>query len=174
MRPLDGPLTFPIIGNFPIKNVPLLDLLGTGFALQPRGLADKGDEWRLAGDGWRVAGEDNHPVGYDILTGGVRELPPYTVYENTQAFPRAFVVPEGRALPPAQEVMDTLVAADLRACVLLEAMGRSRAAGRAVMLRTGGGNPGLSAQSGYDPCGTGTGRLPGVDGYLVSRLEMHD
>jgi hypothetical protein len=121
LRPLDGPLTFPVIGNFPIKNKSLLDLLGAGYALQPATLAALGDAWRLEGDGWRAVGEDPAPVGYDFSTGGMWRLPPCTVYENVRAFPRAFVVPEARPLPDRPEVLAALTATDFRADVLLEA-----------------------------------------------------
>jgi hypothetical protein len=119
LRPLDGPLTFPVIGNFPIKNKPLLDLLGTGYALQPTELAAS-DDWRLDGAGWRAVCEDTDAAGYDFATGGRRRLPPYTVFENTSAFPRAFVVPEARPMPERSEVLDALAVTDFRACVLLE------------------------------------------------------
>src|SRR5262249_17734753 len=68
LRPPESTLTFPIIGNFPIKNKSLLDLLGTGYALQP---ATLDDEWRLSDDGWRIVGKDDSPVGYDLVTGGL-------------------------------------------------------------------------------------------------------
>jgi hypothetical protein len=136
LRPFDGPLTFPVIGNFPIKNKSLLDLLGTGYALQPTALAAAGDDWRLDGPGWRVLGEDAEPTGYDLVDGGLRPLPPYTVYENTGAFPRAFVVPEARPLPERPRVAAALAATDFRACVLLEEWdGAARPGGAAAAYR---------------------------------------
>jgi hypothetical protein len=117
LRPLESTFTFPIIGNFPIKNKSLLDLLGAGYVLQP---ATLDYDWRLHGDGWRIVGEDGSPVGYDVVTGGLRQLPCYTVYENTTAFPRAFVVSEARTLPERSEVLAALTTTDLRSCVLLE------------------------------------------------------
>jgi hypothetical protein len=119
LLPLEGPLTFPVIGNFPIRNKPLLDLLGTGYVLQPAAFAGL-DDWRLDGPGWRVVAEDGSPVGYDFTSDGLRPLPPYTVYENTTAFPRAFVVPEARPLPERPRVLGAMTATDFRECVLLE------------------------------------------------------
>jgi hypothetical protein len=136
LRPLDGPLTFPVLGNFPIKNKSLLDLLGTGYVLQPTALASLGPDWRLEGDGWLAVGEDPAPVGYDFASGGPRPLPPYTVYENARAFPRAFVVPEARPLPGRDEVLEVLAAADFRAGVFLEGWdGSARPGGGAAAFR---------------------------------------
>jgi hypothetical protein len=158
LRPLDGPLTFPVIGNFPVRNKPLLDLLGTGYALQPAGL---GDDWRLDGPGWRPVSEDAAPAGYDFVTGGRRPLPPYTVYENTQALPRAFVVPEAAPLPERSEVLDTLAATDFRARVLLEGWdGSPRPGGAAAGYRS-------AELLEYRPNRVRVGVGPGPAGYLV-------
>ena len=46
LRPLEGTLMFPIIGNFPIVNKSLLDLLGTRYLVQP-------SEMPLEQPGWR-------------------------------------------------------------------------------------------------------------------------
>jgi len=137
LRPLDGPLTFPVLGNFPIKNKSLLDLLGTGYALQPTVLGACGDDWRLEGSGWRVVGNDPAPNGYDFATGGRRPLPAYTVYENTQALPRAFIVPEGRPLPERSQTLEALAGADFRTCVLLEGCdGPERPGGASAAFRS--------------------------------------
>jgi len=136
LAPLDGPLTFPVIGNFPIRNKPLLDLLGTGYVLQPASFADLDSDWRLAEPGWRVVGEDGAAAGYDFTSDGLRPLPPYTVYENTSAFPRAFVVPEARPLPERARVLEALTTTDLRQCVLLEGWeGPVRPGGSAATFR---------------------------------------
>jgi hypothetical protein len=66
--------------------------------LQPAEFAHD-DDWRLDAPGWRVVAEDGTPVGYDFTSDGLCPLPPYAVYENSTAFPRAFVVPEARPLP---------------------------------------------------------------------------
>jgi hypothetical protein len=160
LRPFDGPLTFPVIGNFPIKNKSLLDLLGTGYALQPTEFAGQ-DDWRLEGPGWRAVGEDGAPAGYDLESGGRHALPPYTVYENTAAFPRAFVVPEARPLPQRADVLEALTAADLRACALLEGWdGVSRPGGGAADFR-----PAQVAE--YRPNRVTVRVDPGPPGYLV-------
>ncbi|HKI33329.1 MAG TPA: hypothetical protein VKA46_15860 [Gemmataceae bacterium] len=161
LRPLDGPFTFPVIGNFPIRNKSLLDLLGTGYALQPTGLASFGDDWRLEGDGWRVVGEDGAPAGYDFATGARRPLPPYTVYQNTMVFPRAFVVPEARPLPPRAQVLEALTAADFRTCVLLEEWdGARRPGGEAAAFRP-------AEVVAYRPNRVTVHVEPGPAGYLV-------
>ncbi len=116
LHPLDGPLTFPVIGNFPIRNRSLLDLLGTGYALQPTALAQCGDEWRLEGNGWYAIADDPAPEGYDFSSGGRRALPSYTLYANPQALPRAFIVPAARPLPERPQVLETLAQTDFRAC----------------------------------------------------------
>jgi hypothetical protein len=113
LHPFDGPLTFPVIGNFPIANKPLLDLLGVRYLVAP---ADRPP----AQEGWQKVAEDEHPVGYDFIAGGMRELPPYTVYENTGALPRAFAVPHASPLPERSQVLAALKNTDLRDTVLLE------------------------------------------------------
>ncbi|HEX5271447.1 MAG TPA: hypothetical protein VFW33_13210, partial [Gemmataceae bacterium] len=158
LRPLDGPLTFPVVGNFPVRNKSLLDLLGTSYALQPSGL---GDDWRLDGPGWRVVGEDAAPAGYDFATGGRQPLPPYTVYENTEALPRAFVVPEAAPLPDRALVLDTLAATDFRARVLLEGRdGPARPGGAAADYR-----PAELLE--YHPNRVRVAVEPGAPGFLV-------
>jgi hypothetical protein len=133
--PLEGPFTFPVIGNFPIRNKSLLDLLGTGYVLQPAEFAHE-EDWRLDGPGWRPVTEDDTPVGYDFTAVGLRHLPPYTIYENTTAFPRAFVVPEARPMPERSQVLDTITATDLRRSVLLEGWdGQARPGGTSAAFR---------------------------------------
>jgi hypothetical protein len=113
LHPMDGPLTFPVIGNFPVVNKPLLDLLGVSCLLQP-------SDFPLEGAGWRAVAADPRPRGFDFATGGTHALPPYTVYENADAFPRAFVVPTARPLPERAKVLPALKQTDFRREVLLE------------------------------------------------------
>jgi hypothetical protein len=113
LRPLDGPLTFPVIGDFPIKNRSLLDLLGTRYLAAPR------DDAREK-DGWQRRYDDEHPVAFDFIAGGRRALPHYAVYENTRVLPRAFVVPHAAPLPARPEVLAVLTSTDFRDTVLLE------------------------------------------------------
>jgi hypothetical protein len=157
LRPLDGPLTFPIIGNFPVRNRPLLDLLATTYALQP---SEFDGDWRL-GPGWRVVDEDPSPSGYDFSTGGRQRLPPYTVYENTQALPRAFVVPEAAPLPDRPLVLEALASTDFRARVLLEGWdGPPRPGGAEAVYRP-------ADVSEYQPNRVRIGVQPGAAGFLV-------
>jgi hypothetical protein len=111
--PFQHSLAFPVIGNFPIKNKALLDLLGTRYLVQP-------SDRPLEQEGWEPVAHDPHPRAYDFITGGVQELPAYTVYYNQAAFPRAFVVPEAAPLPERSEVLRALKATDFRRRVLLE------------------------------------------------------
>ena len=94
LRPLEDPLTFPVIVNFEIRNDKFLDLLGARYLLQPSALPENSQRWKS------VLG-DPQPVGFDCIAGGTVPLPPYTVYENRsdQLFPRAFVVPSALPLP---------------------------------------------------------------------------
>jgi hypothetical protein len=143
LRPLDGTLTFPVMSNFSLTNKPLLDLLGVRYLAAPA-------DWPLPPDGWRLVATDDHPVGYDFIAGGMRELPPYAVYENTQALPRAFVVPHAAPLPERPQVLAALKATDFRDTVLLE---------------------------GFEPRAAGTGpddsnRLAAITAYLPNRVEV--
>jgi hypothetical protein len=118
LRPLDGPLTFPVMSNFPLENKPLLDLLGTRYLLAPVGQLPA--EGALGKAGWRMVAEDAQPVGYDFIAGGVRRLPAYAVYENARALPRAFVVPHAAPLPERSQVLGALKMTNFRDTVLLE------------------------------------------------------
>jgi hypothetical protein len=98
--------------NFEVKNRPLLDLLGTRYLVQPSAIPPEGD-------GWQEVAHDPAPVAFGNVTGGMQRLPPYTVYENRDAFPRAFVVPEAAPLPE-RSALAALKETDLRRTVLLE------------------------------------------------------
>ena len=50
----------------------------------------------------------------------MQELSPYSIYENTKAFPRAFVVAKAIPLPERSKVLDALKATDFRQTVFLE------------------------------------------------------
>jgi hypothetical protein len=110
--PLSDDLTFPVLRNFPVENWSLLDLLGTRYLLQPS--TDKAPE------GWTKLLEDRQARAFDSTTGGIRQLEPYTLYENPRALPRAFVVFEAEALPPPAETLAKLKATDFRRTVLVE------------------------------------------------------
>jgi hypothetical protein len=86
LRPFEHPLTFPILGEVPIQDRALMDLLGVRYLLQP-------SDMPLEQTGWRKVCEDLHPEAYDVVAGGRLALRPYTIYENEQVFPRAFIIP---------------------------------------------------------------------------------
>jgi hypothetical protein len=113
--PLRDTLTYPVMGDLPaIRNKTLADLLGVRYLLQP-------SEWPVEGPGWRRYAEDSSPTVPGFLPEGQQKLPPYTVWENTTALPKAFVVTEAMALPADRpEALRALKATDFRRRVLLE------------------------------------------------------
>ena len=128
LQALDGMFTGPLVGTFPIRNQALADLLGIRFLLQPSALSleltVQDDAGRSA---WAKAFEDPNPRTYNFISVqpsgsdcGVQPLPPYTVYENHRALPRAFVVPEVAPLPDRKDVLAALKATDFRRRVYLE------------------------------------------------------
>jgi hypothetical protein len=122
LRPPQGPFTAPVSNSFVIKNKPLLDLLGVRYLLQPAGLSfEAAGEKRLDADArWQKLADDPSPHGFDFIAGGMQQLPPYTLYENRDALPRAFVVHEAAALPERSSALAALKATDFRRQVLLE------------------------------------------------------
>jgi hypothetical protein len=165
LRPLEGPLTFPVLSNFPLENKPLLDLLGTRYLLAPvdqpparqAALARAGAgelplpaaQEALEQDGWRKVAEDDRAASYDFIAGGVRPLPRYAVYENTRALPRAFVVPHAAPLPDRPRVLQALTTTDFRDTVLLE-----------------------GAPPAADPCAAGSTRDAVIEQYLPNRVAV--
>jgi hypothetical protein len=128
LSPLDGMFTGPIVGTFPIRNQSLADLLGIRFLLLP---ADQPLEATAQTDRphdtWTPVADDPRPVGFNFIPVtpscrdcGLHALPPYRVYENRQALPRAFVVPEAQPLPDRAAVLPALKSTDFRRRVLLE------------------------------------------------------
>src|SRR5262249_8220234 len=75
LSPFEGPLAYPVIGNFPVRDKRLLDLLGTRYLLQP-------SDWPLEQSGWRELAVDPSSASYDFVAGGRRSLPAYALYEN--------------------------------------------------------------------------------------------
>lgn len=112
LRALDSAVTQPLPDSFPLVNRRLLDQLGVRYLLHPSAATPPGD-------GWRALMVDPRPAGYSLAAGDVQDLPPYTVSENGQAFPRAFVVPRAAPLPPRPEILGALKRTDLRQTVLL-------------------------------------------------------
>ncbi|MGH7743744.1 MAG: hypothetical protein ACREQ5_02845, partial [Candidatus Dormibacteria bacterium] len=64
--------------------------------------------------------EDPRPQAFDFIAGGLREMPPYTVWENQTVLPRAFVVFRAAPLPERDDVLTRLIATDFLEEVLLE------------------------------------------------------
>src|SRR5262249_14433974 len=109
--------------NFPVKNKALLELLDVRYLLQPSDPSFRvpGEE-SLARETWQRVFEDPSPEAHLLITGylhGLQTFPPYSVYENKTAFPRAFVVPHAAALPRRGSVLQALKVTDLRQTVLL-------------------------------------------------------
>lgn len=115
LRALDGSLTFPVINDFPARNPELLHLLGARYILQPTTDDATPRTWW-----YRWVYTDPDPAVYDFVSGGVRRLGSYTVYENDSVYPRAFVVSRAAVLPERSRVLSALKAADFRRVVLLE------------------------------------------------------
>jgi hypothetical protein len=124
LLPRQGAFGFPIMGNFPIANKNLLDLLGVRYVLQPSQTPSK---W-LQGSGeigthssWTQVENDPDPHAYLVVLGGIQKLPPFTTYENRDVFARAFVVPEAVRLP-AHSVLPALKSTQFDRQVLLEGL----------------------------------------------------
>jgi hypothetical protein len=121
MRPFEGPFGHPILKRIPVRNKRLVDLMGVRYLLQPRDPVDQPDGHIPAREpAWRFVAEDDDARAYNFTLGGVRPLPPYEVWENPDALPRAFVVPQAAPLPERRAVLDTLKRTDFQQTVLLE------------------------------------------------------
>jgi hypothetical protein len=121
MEPFQGPLGHPILQRIPVRNKPLVDLLGVRYLLQPRDPEDQPEgHVPASGPGWRRVLGDDDAAAYNFTNGGVRPLPPYELWENLDAMPRAFVVPRAAPLPERQAVLDALKTKDFKQTVLLE------------------------------------------------------
>jgi hypothetical protein len=101
------------VDNFEVRNRPLLDLLGTRYLVQPSALPPEGG-------GWQEVERDPEPVTFCNVTGGIKQIPSYTVYENRDTFPRAFVVPSAAPFPAGRSALAALKETDFRRTVLLE------------------------------------------------------
>jgi hypothetical protein len=130
LRPLDQMFTGPILGTFPIKNQELADLLGIRFLLQPADLPLEATvQTAKPESAWTCVSEDPDPVCFNFIPAGgsgrdcgVQPLPPYKVYENRKAAPRAFIVPHAAPLPERPRILTALKHADFRHTVLLEGL----------------------------------------------------
>jgi hypothetical protein len=121
MRPLDGAYGWPILKRVPVRNKRLIDLLGVRYLLQPRDQEDQPEGHVPAREpGWRRVLEDDDAQAYNFTQGGIRRLPPYELWENPEAFSRAFVVPRAEPLPDRPNVLDAMKRTDFQQTVLLE------------------------------------------------------
>jgi hypothetical protein len=110
--PLQSPFTKPLLHRFPLKNRQLFDRLYVRWLLQP-------SAWPSGS--WVRREEDPDAQAYDFITGGVRPLPPYTVYENRDPHLfRAYVVRNALPMPERPYVLAALKQANLLQEVLLE------------------------------------------------------
>jgi hypothetical protein len=125
---MQGPLSFPVLGNFPIANKKLLDLLNTRWLLLPAA--------EPAPPGWGTPIlVDPAPKTFNFLAGGTPVLPPYALYENPTALPRAFIVFGAAAVPAEVELPGRLATTDFRKKALLEGEVPSAAAASGATLR---------------------------------------
>jgi hypothetical protein len=110
------------VPNFPLVNKPLLDMLGTRFLLQPTDFPLMEDEPQEVprDPRWKAAYQDPTPEIHVGVAERQKRLPPFTVYENREVFPRAFVVPRAQVLPARGRVLGALKQADLHQVVFLE------------------------------------------------------
>jgi hypothetical protein len=120
-RPFEGAYGWPILKRVPVRNKRLVDLLGVRYLLQPRDPEDQPEGHVPAHEPtWRRVLEDDDAQAYNFTMGGVRALPPYELWENTEALPRAFVVPRAEPLPDRPKVLDAMKRTDFQQTVLLE------------------------------------------------------
>lgn len=165
IRPREGIFGYPIIQGFPIRNKALLDLLGTRYVLQP---ADGASQFHAAGEpgeneSWqRVGPEDLRPRVFSFLAGGVQQLPPYSIYENRDAFPRAFLVQKGVPLAERTQALAQLKVTDFQREVLLE-----DAPGERDATPSPAKEPGLASIRGYRPNRVDVDVRNAPPGYLV-------
>jgi hypothetical protein len=110
--------------NFPVVNKPLLDLLAVRYLVQPSDLPRMdGEPSDVAHDPrWRKVAVDPAPEAHLFVSGGSLRLPEFSVYENVESLPRAFVVNRAEPLPDRGRVLSSLKQADLRQVVFLEGM----------------------------------------------------
>jgi hypothetical protein len=122
LRPRQSIFGYPVVASFPIRNKPLLDLLGVRYLLQPQdappfaaeGEPDRDPSWTAA----KLA--SGAASVYSFLEGGVQSLPAYAAFENRNRFPRAFVVPQARPLAERSELLSQFHTTDFKNCVLVE------------------------------------------------------
>jgi hypothetical protein len=124
LMPRTGIFGYPIIADFAVKHQRLSDLLGVRYLLRPVADERRVDQRdRRDATPWRRMGEiDRAPCVYSFLTGGMQDLPPYAVYENPTAMPRAFKVHSAKALAEPGQVFDQLCSTDFRKTALIDGL----------------------------------------------------
>ncbi|MFO0796301.1 MAG: hypothetical protein U0804_02425 [Gemmataceae bacterium] len=105
-----SPVAQPVLPNFEVGQQQLFDLLNVRYLAAPEG--------HEPGPGWRRVGSDAAPPPVPALPPDIPDPPPHVLYERPSAFPRAWVVPEARPMPPGGEY-DAVLATDFRRAVLL-------------------------------------------------------
>jgi hypothetical protein len=133
LRPLDQMFTGPILGTFPIRNQKLADLLGIRYLLQPADLRlDATVQTEKPEASWDRVFTDPSPTSFNFIPAGgsghdcgLQPLPPYALYRNRTAAPRAFIVSEAVPLPDRSTVLSTLKTTDFARQVLLEGFHRT-------------------------------------------------
>ena len=128
LHPLDRMFTSAVLGTFPIKNQSLADLLGVRYLVQPADMPlDATVPDAAARKSWQKVAEDSKARTFNFIAStpsgddcGLRPLPPYQVYENRNALPRAFVVPQAAPLPERAAALAALKGTHFRRTVLLE------------------------------------------------------
>jgi hypothetical protein len=121
LQPRRGAFGFPITDVFPIEHKSLLDLLGTRYLTQPNQpqLLDADPQGPGQSPAWKLVKVFERPGRvYSFLSGGMATLPPYALYENVTAAPRAFVVHQWEKLDSGW-TLDRLAETDFRKVALL-------------------------------------------------------
>lgn len=109
-----NPATLPTLPNMESKYRAMFDMLGIRVLV-----AQEGDRDPLTLAPWKLVGVDPAPVPVPVRPPIVPDqLRPHVVYENPAAYPRVWVVPEARAMPPGRE-FPALRSCDFRQVVLL-------------------------------------------------------
>jgi hypothetical protein len=114
VQPQDGPLGFPVLGDFTVNEKNLIDLLNVRHLLMPADEPPAPPAWG------KPVGLPAGPGVFNFVPGGNPPLPRYVLYDNPAALPRAFVVFHAAALPSREHLLDRLRQTDFRREVLLE------------------------------------------------------
>ncbi len=87
LRPFEDAWTYPLLGDFPIHDRSLADLLGIRYLIAP-----EHDEFASR---WRPTTiAEASPKAYSVIEGGIVSLPAYRLYENGNAYPKMWTVDE--------------------------------------------------------------------------------